>query len=50
MTTQPIKHSSAFISFSYASFGLCHRHDVGAGVFFMPIDWLDEGLSRSWAS
>lgn len=40
MTTQPIKHSSAFISFSYATFGLSMAM-MGAGVFFMPIDgWM----------
>jgi hypothetical protein len=40
MTTQPIKHSSAFVGFSYVSFGLSVLM-VGGGVFVMPIDhWM----------
>lgn len=40
MSSQPIKHSSAFVTFSYATFGLSLAM-VGAGVVFMPIDrWM----------
>lgn len=40
MSTQPIKHSSAFVTFSYASFAISALM-IGAGVFFMPIDgWM----------
>lgn len=40
MTAQPIKHSSAFVTFSYISFGLS-VFMVGGGVFVMPIDhWM----------
>lgn len=43
MTAQPIKHSSAFVSFSYASFGLALVM-VAGGVFVMPIDYWMKGF------
>jgi hypothetical protein len=43
MTAQPIKHSSAFVSFSYASFGLALLM-VAGGVFVMPIDYWMKGF------
>jgi hypothetical protein len=43
MTAQPIKHSSAFVSFSYASFGLALIM-VAGGVFVMPIDYWMKGF------
>jgi len=40
MTAQPIKHSSAFVTFSYISFGLSVVM-VAGGVIVMPIDhWM----------
>lgn len=40
MSAQPLKHSSAFVTFSYLSFGLSALM-VSGGVFFMPIDhWM----------
>ncbi len=40
MTAQPIKHSSAFVAYSYICFGLSVAM-VGGGVFVMPIDhWM----------
>lgn len=40
MSAQPIKHSAAFVGFSYVSFGIAALM-VGAGVFAMPIDhWM----------
>lgn len=40
MTAQPIKHSSAFVSFCYATFAISLVM-VGGGVLFMPIDhWM----------
>jgi len=40
MTSQPIKHSSAFVAFSYATFVMSLAM-VGGGVFVMPIDhWM----------
>lgn len=40
MTAQPMKHSSAFVSFSYIAFGLSLAMLFG-GVFIMPIDhWM----------
>ncbi len=40
MTAQPVKHSSAFVAFSYLSFGLSLLMLAG-GVFLMPIDhWM----------
>jgi hypothetical protein len=40
MSAQPIKHSSAFVTFSYISFGLSVVM-VAGGVFMMPIDhWM----------
>ena len=40
MSAQPLRHSSAFVSFSYVSFGLSALM-VSGGVFFMPIDhWM----------
>lgn len=43
MTAQPIKHSSAFVSFSYGSFGLALLM-VAGGVFVMPIDYWMKGF------
>lgn len=40
MSAQPIKHSPAFVTFSYVSFGLSIAM-VAGGVFVMPIDhWM----------
>lgn len=40
MSAQPIKHSAAFVGFSYVSFGIAALM-VGGGVFVMPIDrWM----------
>jgi hypothetical protein len=40
MTAQPIKHSPAFVTFSYVAFGLSLSMLAG-GVFIMPIDhWM----------
>ncbi len=40
MTAQPIKHSGAFVAFSYLSFGLSVLM-IGGGIFVMPIDhWM----------
>jgi hypothetical protein len=40
MSAQPIKHSPAFVAFSYISFGLSVAMIAG-GVFMMPIDhWM----------
>lgn len=40
MSAQPVKHSSAFVAFSYLSFGLSVAM-VAGGVFVMPIDhWM----------
>ncbi|MCC3245878.1 hypothetical protein LG047_11135 [Methylocystis sp. WRRC1] len=45
MTSQPIKHSSAFVTFSYATFVLSLVM-VGGGVFLMPIDhWMKSFLA-----
>jgi hypothetical protein len=43
MTAQPIKHSGAFVSFSYASFGIALAM-VAGGVFVMPIDYWMKGF------
>lgn len=43
MSAQPIKHSAAFVSFSYASFGLAAAM-VSGGVFVMPIDFWMKGF------
>lgn len=43
MTTQPLKHSSAFVSFCYATFVLSLAM-VGGGVLFMPIDYWMKGF------
>ena len=43
MSSQPIKHSSAFISFCYATFGIS-LFMVSAGIFFMPIDFSAKGF------
>ncbi|WP_424360439.1 YiaA/YiaB family inner membrane protein [Methylocystis parvus] len=40
MSAQPIKHSAAFVTFSYVSFGLSVAM-IGGGIFVMPIDhWM----------
>jgi hypothetical protein len=43
MSTQPIKHSPAFVTFSYVSFGLAAAM-VAGGVFVMPIDFWMKGF------
>jgi hypothetical protein len=43
MTAQPIKHSAAFVSFSYAAFGIALLM-VAGGVFVMPIDYWMKGF------
>ncbi len=43
MSAQPIKHSAAFVSFSYASFALAAAM-VSGGVFVMPIDFWMKGF------
>jgi hypothetical protein len=43
MTTQPIKHSQAFVSFCYATFALS-LFMISAGIFFMPIDFATKGF------
>jgi hypothetical protein len=43
MSAQPIKHSAAFVTFSYASFGLAAAM-VSGGVFVMPIDFWMKGF------
>jgi hypothetical protein len=43
MTAQPVKHSAAFVSFSYASFGIALLM-VAGGVFVMPIDYWMKGF------
>ncbi len=35
MTVQPIRHSNAFVSFCYATFGVSLLM-LAAGIFFMP--------------
>ncbi len=40
MTAQPIKHSGAFVGFSYFSFAIAALM-VGGGIYLMPIDhWM----------
>ncbi len=43
MSPQPIKHSAAFVTFSYLSFGLAALM-VAGGVFVMPIDFWMKGF------
>lgn len=43
MNTQFVKHSRAFISFSYASFGVSLTM-LSAGIFFMPVDFSMKGF------
>jgi hypothetical protein len=43
MSAQPIKHSPAFVTFSYVSFGLAVAM-VAGGVFVMPIDFWMRGF------
>jgi hypothetical protein len=43
MSAQPIKHSAAFVSFSYASFCIASAM-VAGGIFVMPIDFWMKGF------
>ncbi|MGJ0507996.1 MAG: YiaA/YiaB family inner membrane protein [Methylocystis sp.] len=43
MSAQPIKHSPAFVTFSYVSFGIAATM-VAGGVFVMPIDFWMKGF------
>ncbi len=43
MNSLPIKHSRAFISFCYTTFGIS-LFMVSAGIFLMPIDFSMKGF------
>lgn len=43
MSAQPIKHSRAFITFCYASFGVS-LFMLGSGIFLMPINFAMKGF------
>jgi hypothetical protein len=49
MSNQPLKHSPAFVAFSYASF-VVSLAMLGGGVMFMPVDqWMKGFLAMGVA-
>ncbi len=47
MNTQPLKHSAAWVTFTYATF-LLSLAMIGIGVLFMPIDvWMKGFLAMA---